>query len=78
MTIHRPALRLATARRGAGLSQQALGRRANVWPQVISALETERLRLSPKSAILRRLARVLRISAADLLQPVDDVVGHDE
>ncbi|HEV2859027.1 MAG TPA: helix-turn-helix transcriptional regulator [Solirubrobacterales bacterium] len=59
----------AEARRGAGLSQLQLGLRLYIHPNDISRLENGRN--CPRLVTLVRLARVLEVPLADLLEGIE-------
>lgn len=61
---------IAEARRGAGLSQAALARRAGISPSYLSRIESaawERGGPLPADGVLRALARALGVSSAELV-----------
>ncbi len=62
--------RLAEERRKRGWTQMELASRAGVAAQVVSSLETGYLTPQPTAGMLQKLARVLRVPASELLQPV--------
>lgn len=63
-------LRLRQVRVERGLSQRALGALIGVAPQVLSALENQRLHLRPTAKTIQNLSRALGIAPEDVLKPV--------
>ena len=66
-------LRLTQEREARGWSQAELARRARLHPSELSKIESGRIR--PYRPLLRRLARHLRLPAADAGRLLDDVSG---
>ena len=68
LTVATRGERLREARRRAMLSQEELAEQTGVGVATIIRIETDQLRTAPHYGTLRKLARVLEIEAAELLE----------
>jgi transcriptional regulator with XRE-family HTH domain len=68
LTVATRGERLREARRRAMLSQEELAERSGVGVATIIRIERDQLRTEPHYATLRKLAAVLDIESADLLE----------